>query len=420
MPSQINLLPVGAGGVVVNFILADGGGGGDKRKLSYFNVEFKGLEERTAYEYRVSSAEGSKFSPWSSFTSLYTKGETKFAMYADMGLFGSSSTDSVPSAARHNIGNVLDDVLRGDVDFIVHSGDHAYEFEVNGGARGDGYMDQYSDVLSRAPWIPGWGNHEYLEMDRGDRLGNITGGLINALNQDRMHYSMNLGMAHIVQLDLSPYYCNFEGCYGVDTCGFPDKWLDDLEETGNFQGYREELLEWLESDLEGVDRSKTPWVIVTSHFPMYDTTDYSVSSSLLDKDLGASGKVSFSSFSSGSVVPSRELATSDIEPLLLSHSVDVYFCGHNHNYETTWPVFNGTATQKDFVNPKAPVHILAGSAGPPETDQFTAESPEWSREPRLTDNSYSRVNIKNSTHMFYEQVKNDDGSILDSFVIAKQ
>jgi len=344
-------------------------------------------------------------------------------MYADMGIFGNEDAFSLPSLSRHNIGNVLDDFTRGDVDFIVHSGDHAYEFEVNGGARGDGYMDQYSAVLRRAPWLPGWGNHEYLEMDRGNRLGNITAGLIEELGQDRMHYSVDVGLVHIVQLDLSPYYCNFEGCYGVDTCGFPDKWLDDETQTGDFEGYREELLTFLESDLDSVDRDKTPWVIVTSHFPMYDTTDLSASSSASEKDFGASGKRAASDSSSSSssdLTPSRELATADIEPLLLSHNVDIYFCGHNHNYETTWPVYNGTITQKDFVNPKAPVHILAGSAGPPETDVFTDDSPDWSREPRLTNNSYSRVHMWNATHMRYQQVANDDGVILDSFVVVKE
>ena len=169
-----------------------------------------------------------------------------------------------------------------------------------------------------------------------------------------------------------------------------------------------------------MDRSKTPWVIVTSHFPFYDTTDVEASSSSLDEDLGASGGRLQGATTDDGVAPSRDQAVADIEHMLLSYSVDIYFCGHNHNYETIWPVFNGTAVQADFINPKAPVHILAGSAGPPETDQFTADSPAWSREPRLTDNSYSRVNIKNATHLFYEQVKSDDGSVLDSFVIMKE
>ena len=39
-------------------------------------------------------------------------------------------------------------------------------------------MDAYSAFLAHAPWAPGWGNHEYLEEDRGNRLANITAGMI--------------------------------------------------------------------------------------------------------------------------------------------------------------------------------------------------------------------------------------------------
>jgi len=82
------------------------------------------------------------------------------------------------------MGNLVDDVSNGLVDFIVHFGDHAYEFEVAGGARGDAYMDAYSEVLAHAPWAPGWGNHEYLEGDYGDRLANITGGLVESVREE--------------------------------------------------------------------------------------------------------------------------------------------------------------------------------------------------------------------------------------------
>jgi hypothetical protein len=121
-------------------------------------------------------------SEWSAsldFRSLYTEGITKLALYADMGVFVAEGkytppVKSLPSPARHHVGNLVDDLKAGLIDFALHSGDHAYEFEVNDGARGDGYMDSYSAFLAHAPWAPGWGNHEYLEGDRGNRLANIT------------------------------------------------------------------------------------------------------------------------------------------------------------------------------------------------------------------------------------------------------
>lgn len=152
------------------------------RVLSYHHITLHSLRERTMYEYRVrvlpiadgpiqsviddncstftlqstctlmdpprtcqwcSSArkcisqampcayEGSEWSEWRSFRSLYSTGTTRLAIYGDMGVFPSQfDKPSVPAPARTNIGNLVDDVAAGRVDFIVHSGDHAYEFEV--------------------------------------------------------------------------------------------------------------------------------------------------------------------------------------------------------------------------------------------------------------------------------------------------
>lgn len=167
------------------------------------------------------------------FRSLYSEGSTKFALYADMGVFvqegvGPPKLTHLPTKARHNIGNLADDLDAGLIDFAIHSGDHAYEFEVDAGARGDGYMDSYSAFLAHAPWAPGWGNHEYLEEDRGNRLSNITAGVIAERRRavpetSRMFYAVEVGLLHLLHLDLSPYWCRFNGCIGVDTCGVPDE-----------------------------------------------------------------------------------------------------------------------------------------------------------------------------------------------------
>ena len=33
-----------------------------------------------------------------------------------------------------------------------------------------------------------------------------------------------------------------------------------------------------------------------------------------------------------------ELARAELEPLMLKYGVDLYFAGHEHNYETTFPI----------------------------------------------------------------------------------
>jgi len=282
-PSQINLLVINATAVGVSFVTADEGrtagaaavvelravnasavatvsgfstrytdpannnNDRGKRHLSYHHVILAGLRERTEYEYRVrSGAAGSAaggWSAWKRFRSLYSDGVTRLAMYGDMGVF--PATEQLPkgfcadrtrlcgpTAARNNIGNLIDDVAAGRIDWVVHSGDHAYEFEENDrnvvvkGSRGDGYMDSYEALLAHAPWAPGFGNHEYLRGDKANRLLNITAGLVAGMRSADSNsksppklpmtaqwYSVNIGVLHLVHLDFSPYWCNVRsGC----------------------------------------------------------------------------------------------------------------------------------------------------------------------------------------------------------------
>ncbi len=504
-PSQINLLAVNATAVVVNFVTYDNGTTSRSRVLaelreavttsspafasstrtfddgfstryaqpnsthsiSYHSVTLSNLLPRTRYEYRVSAPgrHGGDHGPWSGwqdFTSLYATGPTKFAIYADMGVFPNANSPFLPATAVQNIGNLVDDLQRGLIDFAVHSGDHAYEFPMLNGSRGDGYMEAYSKFLAHAPWVPGWGNHEYLEDDRGWRLANITAGLIREKRHQspgghrpertnhhhRLHYSVDVGLVHILQLDLSAWFCRFPGCIQVDACGVPDEWIKNASEVKDpverydFPGLRRSMLEFIRADLTAVDRARTPWVIVTSHFPLYDT--YDPQNNLAREARSADGAARAwnrkleqgarqhqDAPSQGGLdqhhtphrntfVPSKQLAIADLEPLLKEFRVDMYMAGHNHNYETTWPVYDGIVQQKSFHLPRATVHFVSGAAGPPEQDSFQPNSPEWSREPRLEENSYSRITIFDRHSLQFEQVANDNGTVIDRFVITRR
>ena len=82
------------------------------------------------------------------------------------------------------------------------------------------------------------------------------------------YFSVDFGLVHMVGLSLNGYN-------GVDLC------KDECNKAE---------LEWLQADLAAVDRSKTPWVIATSHFPMYleeklpNATDAELVQAALDFD----------------------------------------------------------------------------------------------------------------------------------------
>ena len=163
----------------------------------------------------------------------------------------------------------------------------------------------------------------------------------------------------------------FSGCIGVDTCGMPDEWVIDASSSDpatryNFSGYRGDVLAFARADLAAINRTVTPWVIVSAHFPLYETYDTASAVNLAhaasEPDFGARGHGPPGA--ADAPVPSKAQALVDFEPLLAEYAVDFYFAGHDHNYETTWPVYKGVPRgDKSYTDPVAPIHILSGTAG---------------------------------------------------------
>jgi hypothetical protein len=150
-------------------------------------------------------------------------------------------------------------------------------------------MQAFEQVLGNAPWMPIVGNHEFYagtnltryldstwdewgplestaEQEWGeDGLSGATsatsalGAMLSAGNhhgpgvhasvpsKTSRYFSVDFGLTHLVGLSLNGYN-------GVDLCTTK---------------CNEEQKEWLKKDLAAVDRTKTPWVIAMSHFPMY-------------------------------------------------------------------------------------------------------------------------------------------------------
>merc|ERR1712086_1114411 len=101
----------------------------------------------------------------------------------------------------------------------------------------------------------------------------------------------------------------------------------------------------------------------------------------------------------------------------MEYGVDVYSSGHIHDYEFIYPVFNNTAVQKNFSNPRAPVHLVTGNGGPPSASRFSKIQP-WSHE-HSTVYSYTRLVAYNSTHMEWIQVANNDSCVLTRLMVTQ-
>eukprot|EP01051_Picozoa_sp_SAG22_P018440 SAG22_NODE_3105_length_1938_cov_1.647635_1_plen_535_part_10 len=135
-------------------------------------VKLSGLKPRAMYHYSVhSGAAGGVASAMFNFTAPYASPDvsegkpTKIGIFGDMGVY-----------THNNMGNLLNDYQKGEIDVLLHMGDHAYNMGDKADARGDGYMNAYQKVLTQVPWVPVVGNHEAGDGDDFDRYFNQTWG----------------------------------------------------------------------------------------------------------------------------------------------------------------------------------------------------------------------------------------------------
>ena len=95
----------------------------------------------------------------------------------------------------------------------------------------------------------------------------------------------------------------------------------------------------------------------------------------------------------------------------------VYVMGSSCLFERLWPiydwmVFNGS-TEEPYRNPGAPTHVITGSAG-----CYSAHNPFLNQTQiysafRSDDYGYSRMKIRNASHLYIEQVSDDQVSLTD-------
>lgn len=135
-----------------------------------------------------------------------------------------------------------------------------------------------------------------------------------------------------------------------------------------FYGSPEEIqtsLHWLEKDLIKAtrQRSTVPWIIIIGHRPVY-------CSNLSDEDCTVNAERLRFGFD-------KQLG---LETLLTKYNVDLYLCGHKHNYQRTYPMRNNTLLTTSYHNPPSFFQVITGNAGNYEgPDAFDTKlgSPNW-------------------------------------------
>eukprot|EP00759_Apiculatamorpha_spiralis_P035510 PhF_6_TR36208/c0_g1_i3/m.52835 len=221
----------------------------------------------------------------------------------------------------------------------------------------DMFFRQEESLASKIPMLASYGNHDFAGGDSAAyvnrfRMPDTPHGLQN------YYWSYQHGPVYYIsictEMFLEPVRCDFSP-------GSP-QYL------------------WLIEQLESVDRTVTPWVVLAGHRPMY---------------------------SSDTVTDSGPLQTY-IEPLLIQYKVDLELAGHMHCTELSAPVANNTVNMTGVVkapgdgnhwtyyNPSSPVHITVGTLGAIIRESFTEPRPQWSvfRNGTFTDNVYGYATLR--------------------------
>jgi len=162
-----------------------------------------------------------------------------------------------------------------------------------------------------------------------------------------------------------------------------------------------EQWEWIFSDINSINKTKTPWIIVAGHRPMYASDIYNDSR---DDDQEVSA-----------------LLRQHLEPIFLNN-VDIAFWGHIHWYERTCPVFNQTCYGTPEINPGATVHIVSGAAGVTTLTGPPSELkplPAWTTVINATEYGYSKFTILTSTTLQFQFIT-QGGVIIDQFTLNKK
>jgi hypothetical protein len=145
---------------------------------------------------------------------------------------------------------------------------------------------------------------------------------------------------------------------------------------------------WLSYDLKKVDRKRTPWVLVFTHGPWYNTN----------------------------TAHQGEFATmsmrKEMEPLLNKHKVAAVFAGHVHAMERSHPVID------DVRDDMGTVYVTIGDGGNGEGHALlwtdNEETPDWVAFRNGSHYGRGDLLIVNSTHMRWEWRPNNFAGAEDS------
>ena len=233
-----------------------------------------------------------------------------------------------------------------------------------------------------APFNPNVGNHEHT-----------PGTLTNASGSFKVEYA-----AYQARYGAVPPTGNGNLWYSYDLGSVHYTCIDSEES----QAPGSPQATWLAADLAAAaaNRATIPWIVMMQHRPVYSSTKSEA----------------------GSHLPGSGFALV-LEPYIKQYGVDLFLTGHQHQYERSYPVFNGTVTSSGggtatFVNPGAPIYVVQGTSGAFVSGDWIDPQPQWSAFREGTSYGYGKMRVSGGAKLDYQWIS-IEGKVMDSFTIVK-
>jgi hypothetical protein len=331
------------------------------------------LKPLTLYYYQCGDLMTQSMSDILTFKTLPQTGDNTIITFGILGDIGQTI---------HSVSTIEHLTKEQDIDMILHAGDLSYaDCEQS---LWDSYGEMTEPIASYKPWMVCPGNHE-IEFNGTDYTNLYTA----FENRYRMPYieppvfgdvitksdvNQKTGMPYCTPSVFQSEYNYGNSFYSFDSGLAHIIYLNPYTNTSPTSSQ----YNWLQNNLESVDRMLTPWVIVVMHCPWYSSN--------------------MNHYADSQTVLMREY----MEDLFYDYKVNIVFNGHVHDYERTYPVY------RNETDIHGPVYITIGNAGNLEgLDNRYYPEPKWSAFRNGTHYGYGMLTVLNNKRLLWRWYVND-------------
>ena len=320
----------------------------------------------------------------------------EFVVLGDM---GAPTAEKCPGSLG-TIKALTEEAALGDTDIIFHNGDISYADGST--AIWDDFQAAIEPISSTVPYAVTVGNHDY--------------GWIPGMGKKKRHHSRVVDASGLEK----PYLPEW-GNFSPDSkgeCGYPlvnrfvmpdsrhhnpsraPFWYSVRMGPAHFVilsgehdlGEGSEQRSWLDGELDAIDLSDTPWVIVLIHRPLYVVLPHK-SNRIVGQHL-----------------------TEMLEDTFIERKVSLVVSGHVHSMSRSCPLVKGKCKRKGIT------YITMGSGGKEiSAIDDPEDQPAWLVSAQLTF-GFGRFQVMNRTHMTFEYVESESGQrrVIDTVVIKSR